>query len=140
MPKAAEHSTTFLSRRTLIRMAAIVPLATVPPALMAVPAVDPDAALLALGAEVAAVNRAIRAWPVTSDPDHLVVRLLALYDEIEATPAHTPRGLGTKIRIAFDRLSESIAEEDGPTADSDSRLVFLWDLIAEAEAMAWPAA
>src|SRR3954454_1598918 len=96
----------------------------------------PDAALLALGAEMLTLGETIRACPDDAELEHADERLATVEELIATLVPTTGMGLAVKLRLAWAWWVEDAAEfRDGPTPASDDRTRLLWRLIAEAEAL-----
>ena len=96
----------------------------------------PDAALLALGAELHALGEAVHAGPADAALDQADERLAAVEQLIAAAAPRTGAGLAVKLRLAWLWWVDDSAESrHGPDDASDARTRLLWRLIADAEAL-----
>src|SRR3954452_21348952 len=96
----------------------------------------PDAALLALGAELSALCEAVHAGPPDAALEEADARLAAVEGLIAVTTPLTGTGLAVKLRLAWLWwVEDGIESRHGPQEGSDERTRLLWRLIAEAEAL-----
>jgi hypothetical protein len=99
-------------------------------------AAHPDAALLALGAELHALAEAVHAGPPDAALDEADARLATVEGLIAAAAPRTGAGLAVKLRLAWLWwVEDGIESRHGPNDGSDERTRLLWRLIAEAEAL-----
>jgi hypothetical protein len=99
-------------------------------------AAHPDAALLALGAELHALGEAVHAGPADAALDAADDRLATVEGLIAAAAPRTGAGLTVKLRLAWLWWVDDGAESrHGPNDGSDDRTRLLWRLIGEAEAL-----
>ncbi|WP_143268078.1 hypothetical protein [Azospirillum agricola] len=107
----------------------------------AVPALHPDAELLALGAEMDALLAAFDKAETDPACDRLAARLAAVQNRIAVLVPRTPAGLAVRLRLAWG-LSDVDGTEHrhGPQPYSNDHTRLLWALIRDAERMAFPSA
>ena len=99
---------------------------------------DPDAELLALGAEMELLDEVLRTWPDDAAVGCADARLAAVELEIAALVPRTGAGLAVKLRLACEFWvgGDLIAPDgDGPLPDGHDRARLLWQLVGEAEAL-----
>ena len=99
---------------------------------------DPDAELLALGAEMELLGEVLRAWPDDVAVEHADARLAAVELRVAALVPRTGAGLAVKLRLACElwAAGDPIAPDgDGPLPDGHDRARLLWALVGEAEAL-----
>src|SRR6478609_2234418 len=99
-------------------------------------AAHPDAALLALGAELHALAEAVHAGPPDAALDEADARLATVEGLIATTAPRTGAGLAVELRLAWLWwVEDGIESRHGPQPGSDERTRLLWRLVAEAEAL-----
>jgi hypothetical protein len=100
---------------------------------------DPDAELLALGAEMELLGEVLRTWPDDTAAEHADARLAAVELEIAAQVPRTGAGLAVKLRLACELWVGGdliVPDGGGPLPDGHDRARLLWALVDEAEALA----
>src|SRR4051794_18311759 len=97
---------------------------------------QPDAGLLALGAELRALCEAVHAGPADAALEEADDRLATVEELIATLVPTTGTGLAVKLRLAWLWWVEDPVEgRHGPQPGSDERTRLLWRLIGEAEAL-----
>ena len=99
---------------------------------------DPDAELLALGAEMELLGEVLRTWPDDAAVECADARLAAIELEIAALVPRTGAGLAVKLRLACELWVGGgliVPDGDGPLPDGHDRARLLWRLVDEAEAL-----
>ena len=100
---------------------------------------DPDAELLALGAEMELLGELLRTWPDDAALEHADARLAAVELRVAALVPRTGAGLAVKLRLACELWvggGPIVPDGDGPLPDGHDRARLLWALVDEAEALA----
>jgi len=100
---------------------------------------DPDAELLALGAEMELLGEVLRTWPDDAAAEHADARLAAIELEIAALVPRTGAELAVKLRLACELWVGGdliVPDDGGPLPDGHDRARLLWALVDEAEALA----
>ena len=99
---------------------------------------DPDAELLALGAEMELLGEVLRTWPDDVTAGCADARLAALELEIAALVPRTGAGLAVKLRLACELWVGGdliVPDGGGPQPDGHDRACLLRPLVGEAEAL-----
>src|SRR3954449_9249342 len=101
----------------------------------------PDAALLALGAELRALCEAVHAGPPDTALEEADERLATVEELIATLVPATGAGLAVKLRLAWLWWVDDCAESrHGPREGSDDRARLLWRVVARGEALDRPGA
>ena len=99
---------------------------------------DPDAELLALGAEMELLGEVLRTWPDDAVAEHADARLAAIELRVAALVPRTGAGLAVKLRLACGLWAAGdpiMPDDGGPLPDDHHRARLLWQLVGEAEAL-----
>ena len=99
---------------------------------------DPDAELLALGAEMGLLGEVLRTWPDDAAVEQADARLAAVELRVAALVPRTGAGLAVKLRLACELWAAGdpiVPDDGGPLPDGHHRARLLWRLVGEAEAL-----